>query len=427
MRSVLFVLFSLGFIGCGGSTQQAKAVAPVPEPEPVVEEEPPPTPTYVIVHRNSPIRLRPDDDAPFLQYRTDERQQELEKKWAEEYKEADEKWLESHEEWWENEKKRRQKLRKRLRKFRPKKRAEVRERDLEQQDARVDAHYVERLNQLRKRARRRSLEASHRAWIPFRLIKRKGPWLEVSPADRTAQPPHCYEGNFGRLDRLEAKFYVHEDDVAPVTTRSVSVEPMEGTKVTLKPGVALRRTTGGYKVYVGAFELELDLPTDAIGTEYEPDSPFESPVTNMVFTPYSLARDRLRLGPGQALSYNPYRQLYVTGTVGVGSRFYATTQTPCGEYTVRLNKDYIEPAGKRGVMRLSGDDSAVSAPYARAGAMAHLPDGEPFARARADFPLGKEVKDSGGRACYQAAAWGKGNAKHRSLELCFESTDVVLD
>ncbi len=416
-------------IGCGGG-QASTTGDSSPRIEPVVEEPELP-PRYVLVHRNTPIRLQPSDDAPFLQYRTPERQAELEARWSDAEAKRLEAAQEAEKERLEAEKTRKDRLRKRRRKYSRKKRAELAVRDKERAEANRIKRAERTLRDIERRAAKSRLRGPDKLWIPFRLVRRKGEWLQLSPVRRDADPPHCYARNFGEVDRLDAMFYVRESDLAPVTTKSVTVAPQHGTHVTLRPGVAVRPTAGTepltYEVFVDGFVLRLALPADAVAFDYEPQLPFEAPMTDTVFSPIALADGKLDLGPGQPLPFNPYRDLYVTGTLKVGSRFYATTQTPCGEYSVRVRDDMLEPVGKRGVMRLSEEES-VKPPFARAGAMAHLPDGAPFAPVRANFPLGDPTRTADNRACFRSAVWGKTDAAvSRSLELCFRTEDVNLE
>lgn len=424
---LLLLLHLVALAACGGAnpTPQTDAVA-----EPVVEEPPAP-PTYVIVHRNTPIHLQPGDDAPFLQYRTPERQTAVDGRTMEDDEERAEKLKADDEAWWEKEKARRERLRKRLKKYRGARRAEVAERDRERAEARVSARAERKLRDIRKHADRHRLQGPDRPWIPFRLVKRQGEWLQLSPVHRDADPPHCYMNNFGEVDRLDATFWVRETGLEPVITRSVTIAPAQGTQVILRPGIAVQPIESDdpdrYEVFVDGFVLELTVPAGAVGTEYEPVRGFEAPMTDTVFTPIAWADNKLRLGTRDTLPYNPYRDLYVTGTLFVGSRFFVTTETPCAEYTVRASEDDIEPVGKRGVMRLSGEDETISPPFARPGALSYLPGGGAFATVRQPFPLGDTTQVVGERQCYRSAVWGETDAAvARSLELCFDPADLEM-
>ena len=435
MRHALTILCVLSclLVGCGGGKKAEPArtsTKPIVEPVP---EAPPPPPTYVIAHRNAQIHLQPDEKSAFLQFRTPERQEEVDERRAEQERERAEDAKKAEEERIEREQKRRQRILKKRRRLSKKRRRELAERDRERAEERAIERAEAKLRGLRRDARKYPLRAPHRWWIPFRKIGEDGDWVAVTAVGSDAEPPHCYRDNFGGLDRLDATFYVRKSDLATLTTRSAKAAPSQGTQVIIRPGVAVRLAREAtednpakYDVYVDGFVLRLAIPADAVGTEYEPARPFEAPMTDTVFTARSWTRGKLKLANRMPLPYNPYTTLYVTGTLYVGARFYATTQTPCGEYTVRTHEDHIEPVGKRGVMRLTGGEQAVKPPYARAGAMSHLPSGEPFALVRRDYPLGEPTTESDGRKCYRSRVWGSNDkSATRALELCFDATRIV--
>lgn len=428
--SFVTLAFALAFgvFGCGGGGSKEDDL-PVEQAATEEPAEPPRPVEYVIVHRNTPIRLAPDDDAPFLQYRPPDRQHEFDERRAEADKERAEKQAEADAERREREKKRRDNIRKRRKKLSWKRRKELRERDAERAEQRRTQRAERKLRDIRSRAQRDRIEGPDRPWIPFQLVGEKGDWLELSPVHRTDDPPHCYARNFGEVDRLAATFWVRRDDVASVTTSRVRVPVADGTEVILLPGVVVEKAgETSHRVYVDGFVLELDVPPDSIGTTYRPTLPFEAPMTDTVFTPIALAHGKLRFERSAPLPYNPYRQLYVTGTLYVGSRFYVTTQTPCGEYTVRASEELVEPVGRRGAMRLTPDTDSVSPPLAKEGSTAFMPDGREFARVRAAFPLGAHTTDVDGRKCFRSAVWGDSDAAvSRSLELCFAPEDLVLE
>ena len=222
---------------------------------------------------------------------------------------------------------------------------------------------------------------------------------------------------------------MREEDAARVVSKRVRVPVYSGTEVILLPGVALRAVPDSEPVrhvaYVDGFELELPIPPDAIDTHYRPSRLFEAPLTDTVFTDIAFAEEKVKLWRRKAFPYNPFRPLYITGTLRIDSRFYVTTQTPCGEYTVRAAEDLVEPVGRRGAMRFTGDTAKIEPPFARTGSVAHLPSGQRFGRVLLDFPLGDPTEERDGRECWRSAVWGKTDAAvQRSVELCFEPADI---
>lgn len=423
-------LLVIALAACGGGEAEPDAV-PIQQAQVQRPEKPPEPPRFVLVHRNTRIYLSPDENAPYLQYREPERQAEFDERRAAAEAERLEKEKEAEAERREKEKERRDKLRKRRRKYSSKKRRELAERDKERAEERRIQRAQKELRDARRRAAKDRIEAPDRWWIPFLRVAERDDWLELRPVPRGVEPPHCFQGNFGELDRLDATFWVKKADVAPVVSRRVRVPVYSGTEVILLPGVALAphndETGERYRAYVDGFVLDLDVPSDAVGDWYRPDTPFEAPITDTVFTEIAFAEQKLRFGKSTRFPYNPYRDLYVTGTLRIDSKFYVTTQTPCGEYTVRAAEDLVEPAGRRGATRLTGDSTRVDPPYAKRGAVAHSADGKQFGRALVDFPLGDHTQDKDGRSCWRTAVWGKTDAAvQRAVELCFDPKELVL-
>jgi hypothetical protein len=412
--------------GCGGAKAKDDQTVSATEQTTAEPEGPP---RYVIVHRNSRIHLEPSDDAPYLQYRTPERQEKFDARRIEQAKKRREKEAEAEKERLERERERAKRLRKRRRKLSWKRRKALRERDAERAERRRRRRAEKRLRDIERRAEKDAIEAAHRPFIPFRLLGEKGDWLQLAPVVRGEHPGHCYDGNFGEVDRLAADFWVHRDALVPVVDHRVRITVHQGTEVILLPGVALEplEEENRYRAFVDGFVLDLEIPPDSVGTEYRPQRPFEAPMTDTVFHPVALAEELLVLGESQPLRFNPYRPMYVTGTLFVGNRFYATTQTQCGEYTVLAEEIDLEPVGRRGATRLTGDAESVEPPFARAGSEVYLPDGTKFGEVKVTFPLGDPTQESQGRKCFRTAVWGSTDAAvTRGLELCFAPSDIEL-
>lgn len=410
------VLFSLLAVSCGGT--------PLPPATATTEVvvAPPPPPTYVVVHRNTQLHLEPRADSPFVQYRTPQQQADFDAAQQKAAQARATKEADAAKKRADNAKKRRERLRKRWQRVAKKRRAELWEGERERIAANKVRDAERTLASIRKRAQASRLEAPDKAWIPMRLVSNDGSWAQVTLPTQDQERPHCYRENFGVLDNIDATYWVRADQLGAVTTKSVTIAPQQGTQVILRPGVAMLPAGEAYDVYIDGFVLRLDVPANAIGTEYEPGRPFEAPMTDSVFTAQALAGNDLVLGPGQPLPYNPFHPLFITGTLWVGSIFYATTQTPCAEYTVRAKEEHVEHAGRRGAMRLMDETEKVRVANARAGAAAFFPSSEEFGQLRGKVPLGEPTSEAGGRSCYNVAVWGA--ASEASVELCFAPEDV---
>lgn len=424
-----YLLFAILASACGGAAQPAGPAATATS----VAEAPPPPPKYVVVHRNSRVYLAPQSDAPFVQYRTPEEQTAYDAKQRKSAEARTKKANEAASKRAKTAKTRRDRLRKRWQKVSKKRRGEL----WEAENKRVAAAKVRQaerdLGAIRRRAQSARLEAPDKAWIPLRLLDDDGTWAKVTPIEPRSEPPHCYHNNFGVLDQIDAVYWVRSTDLAAVTKKGVTIAPQHGTEVILRPGIAVVPAGGEaeqlHDVFVDGFVLRLPVPASAIGTDYQPARPFEAPMTDSVFTAEVLAADKLVLGPKQSLPYNPFHPLFITGTLWVGSQFYATTQTPCGEYTVRAKEEHIEHVGRRGALRLTDDTVAVTGAHARAGAIAYLPSGEQLGKLRANTALGASADIdaavlAGGRTCHAVPVWGSASAS--TVELCFEPTDIEL-
>ena len=195
------------------------------------------------------------------------------------------------------------------------------------------------------------------------------------------------------------RLWVRQDDVLPVTTGRVAVATGRGTSVTLLPGVALE---AGQRALVDGFRLEIEVPAHAVDRVYEPTHElFEAPNTDTGFSNVAFAHGELKLSEEQALPFNPYYPLNVTGTRQIGRRFYATTQTRCGEYTVELEgQERLRTINERRVTRLSGGGRAVEEPYLEPDAELFWLDGSAAGRTMARYGLQREVEPRGARRCF---------------------------
>jgi hypothetical protein len=193
----------------------------------------------------------------------------------------------------------------------------------------------------------------------------------------------------------------------------------QGTEVILASGIA----TDGQRTYVDGFELGLDIPDSAVGDRFEVVRGFEAPYTETVFSPLAFQKGWLRLAKEAPLPFNPWHPLHVTATLYVGDRFYATTQTPCAEYTLRTIEEALEPVGKRGAMRLGGSESGeIKPPFARAGASLFGPDGQLIGTARGDLALVDEWEGPADLRCWHYEIWS-GDEGRRRLPVCVKPDD----
>ncbi len=103
-----------------------------------------------------------------------------------------------------------------------------------------------------------------------RLVARQGPWHELVPVarwlDDDRHTRHCIGTSFVTDDGLEVVVWVHEDDLAPVLTRTLTQAHPDGTSVTLEPGVPI---VGGNPWFDG-YTLPIDVDPDLVGTTYQP-------------------------------------------------------------------------------------------------------------------------------------------------------------
>ncbi len=421
----VFALIFLFILGCGGSEEvvdkppiEKKSVieqAQLPEPEPDRDE-------FVILHRNKPVYLAPNDDAPFVQYRTEEDQ----KAFNEKRREAAEKRAEKQQERYEKEIEREKKRLKRIKD--PDDREEyVRKR----RDSRARRY----IKSIHKQAKRSKEGHPNSRFIVYRILEDQGDWLAVETLSKNEQRDQCYSGGHPGLSQISAKLWVKRKDLSEVTVRREAYQVWRGSEVKLAPGVVVTKSGKRHVAFVDGFQVELKVPEDARSDRFSSRSFFEAPFTDTTFTDIALAEGQLKVSRNQSLPPNPYFDLYVTGTLWVGKKFFASTQTPCAEFTVHAEEAMLEPVGRRGAMRLGGAGDDVIPPWVDRGVTVYTAEGEELGKTTGEQSLGHELKPRGDRRCFEQNVFKAKKKKRRrkkrskppkghTFEICIPANDV---
>ncbi len=407
------VIGALVLTSCASSPEQPSKV----ESQALAAEETPETPKFVVISRLSPLYLAPSKSAPQLLYRTPEEQTaKVEEMNAARERDA-ERLQKRAEKQAERDEKRAKREKKRLRKLRGDRREAYREKLEERAKEREREAAEGALDRKARWASKYAGEAAHEHLFAAELVERRDGWVGVRPI--RPETPRCYAGAATRLQALDVVFWTPEENLLDVVTKRVRVPVAEGTEVILAGGVAMKDG----RAFVNGFELGLNVPQDAVGMTYEGVRGFEAPYTETVFSPVAYANDWLRLEKDAPLPFNPWFPLHVTATLYVGDRFYATTQTPCAEFTLRTIEEALEPVGERGAMRLGGsEDRVVEPPMFVAGAALFSPSGESIGTARVDLPVVDELESTEGRTCWHYVVWD-GDAGQRRVPICSADAD----
>ena len=104
--------------------------------------------------------------------------------------------------------------------------------------------------------------------VPMRVVSTTGAFVEVEPIDGFG----CTWSRLAVPDDLaKLKLFVKRDDLAPVVTKPFSKAFGDGTTITLKPGVPVLESDGGFALAVRGDWLVSDLPSGSVGHSYVPD------------------------------------------------------------------------------------------------------------------------------------------------------------
>ncbi len=397
---------------CSSTAPETKPGATEVVETELVEEE---TREFVVVDLMTPLYLAPNAESAFIRYRSVEEQTEVEGRLKEKAIER----VKSLQERFEKEIEREKKRMKRMK-------------DAEKRDEYAIARRERRarrfLNFQRKRARRsRELPPESRFVVLEKISEQPG-WIEVRTLSDREEARHCYSGALGPLGSMHLNFWVRSDAPRELVRRRERVGIWRGTEVKLAPGVVIEEVDGDKYALVDGYRIRVDgIDEDAISTAYPSPSLFQTPVTDTQFTDVSLAEGLLRLNRSDFLPYNPYQNLYVTATMWVGSRFYATTRTPCGEYTILTAEEELRPAGRREALRIAGEPPMADPPLIRKDSTVFLRDGTRLGIVTRDLALPDDADEVDGRICSTTWVWKKRRKKKdetRRLKWCVEASAV---
>lgn len=388
--------------GCaGGAGVEGNAAVKEIEVKRVVE-----VPRYVLVPRTAPLYVSKDGSEeegaeaiyflpPEEKLAADEALKEAWAKFEEEESKREERWQKAEDRRIEGERRRARS-------------AEQRQSARENQKARREAHELERVR--RRLAMKTELanhpgqESSPDHLIVLRLVEDGEEWLEVLTIPARDGEAHCYRDGALGLAGLELRFFVRRADVLDVTISEVRVKYSDYTHIALKPGVALKPGPRDQHVaLVDGFELPLRVPGNQISHAYQPGRHYPMPVTDTIFSEEALAGNMLSFERSHTLPYNPFFPLYITETFYSGRTVYATTQTPCGRYAVRVQQTHLATptVQTRDYTFRHDPDAASRRPFVRAGATLYSPAGLEIGRALEDTFLGVQVAEGAGRLCFE--------------------------
>ncbi len=448
MRYLLLTLFFIS--GCGskapvseriasenGSTYLQESDSSYSEPS----EDDDGTQAYVVVHKTTPLYFEKDIDGDYIQFITAKEHQRFESSIEKEersIREAEkaklkrerEKRLEREKA--ELKKKRAAKKKKRLKKSKKKKKKKLTKKQKERAKKKAvlkrkndvlkrERDKVRKLREKRKKAEGKVRSAEKRverrfpdgnvtSFFTFRKLKSDGDWVQVETIPESVNLPHCHQEGLERVGNLKIRFWVRSTEIAPVVTRSHSVELAPGVSTRLLPGLGILEENGKAYVFVSGFKLEVDLESDVVGTSYVPVRGMDVSMTDTVFSPTAISKG-LRFGR-QRLPINPFFSKYVSQTLQVGSRNYAAFQSRCAEVFVRVGDGDIERGGPRKTARFGGGSFSDSERSISAGTKIKLPSGSEVGSALQPFPISNQEGN-----CFRLKVW-KGNFGKREARLC---------
>lgn len=105
--------------------------------------------------------------------------------------------------------------------------------------------------------------------VPMHLVAMRGEFAEVEPAGDGG----CTWTKLATSDDIaKLHLFVKKADLAPVLAKPFDKTFADGTRITLRPGVALVPTNEGrYALSVRGKTLEVELPAASVGVQYAPD------------------------------------------------------------------------------------------------------------------------------------------------------------
>lgn len=388
-------LFVIGLVsGCASSTpaREVSSQQQTIETEPIETPQVAETPRFVVISKNTPLYLAPSEDAPRLIFRSHEEQKKLEAKWQSEIQEWAVKTQTKFAKEMETEKKRMRKM----------KSSDARDEYAHKRRASRAARYIKDIDRRAKRIN----ESPQSRFIVLQKVQQQGDWLEVLTLNGEEESRFCYENGLPGLRAAKLRGWVKASSIERVTTERQRYPVWRGSEVKLAAGVVVEEHQGDFVAHVDGFKVRLSMDDKSIADEFTPGPLFEAPYTASVFSEIALAEGHLQLSKDQTLPYNPFADLYVTETLWVDSTFFATTQTPCAEFTVHAEESLLVPAGKRRAMRLDGGTMSAAPPFAKRGSKLYDASGTEIGMASFDVSLGTPIEvDNQGRQCFEKLVW----------------------
>jgi len=263
--------------------------------------------------------------------------------------------------------------------------------------------------------------------LPAALVAESGDFVEV---ELVAQSD-CTSSRTRVDDRLETvHLYVKRDAIAPVLAKKFSARYPDGSRIALLPGVAVKASRRGGRVWVLDNEVELAIPTSSLASSYAPPPPWVEPAPTELFvepgTPTRLGKSLLDIG------VPPARGRKQRGT------YLLSYSAPCIDVTVAIAAKHVREIASGTMYGLGGGGSGIGVLAKERwivpkGTPLLTPTGRAVATAADDIDLGKppsdrtaclpfeiEVEDLGTRAVQLEAT----PAHRRKLELCAPASAI---
>ncbi len=431
-----FILITFVMFGCASQPKVEKNVAPQEADSyqtqrvEVSEESQSESDavTYVVIHKTTPLYFQRDVNGEYLQFITPAEHRSFESSRAAEerkFRQDEKKKIRKEKEKRlkrekakrkkdrarkKRKKKRKKKLTKKQRAKAKKRAALAREKEKNKKLRVLRKKADRKIRAAEKRIERRFPDGNIRSFFAFRKLKSEGGWVQVETISQSVDMPHCHQEGLERLGDLKMRFWVKESAIAPVISRSITVEVGRGAPTRLLPGLGILEENGKQSVFVSGFKLDIELESDSISKSYTPVRGMEISMTDTVFSSIAIAKG-LRFGKSR-LPINPFFSKYVSQTLKVDSKQYASFQSRCAEVFIRTSEDDTERGGPRKTARFTGGTFSDSETSIRAGSKMTLSSGEEVGVVLRDFPVPRQNGN-----CFDLKVW-KGSYGKREVKLC---------
>lgn len=411
-RLRLAVLALISLASCASSPEPAPTKQ-VSRPATVPTAKPQP-PRYIVVSRNAPLFSSANDTTPMLQFRSHDAQLQVDAKLKDEMQRYAEKKKKAYAAEIKKEKKRMRRFKKR-----------------DQRVAYAEKRRLSRARRHLKAIEKKALQLGegHPAerFIVLSIVDETPQRWKVHTLIDDEETPHCYRDGLAGLGKVRMTVWVDKSDVEHVTSRRDKFEIWQGSSIETTAGVVVRRDETGTYVHVDGYRIDVPVPDDALATHCRPSTPFEAPITDKTFTDIALAEGLLTFSKTQVFPFNPWVDNYVTGTLRIGPRFFATTQTRCASITVHADETLLEPAGRRKTLRLTASAALATPPFVPEGTRLYTPDGEAIGLAWDALHLGTPYTVPGSkRPCFLREVWpAEIDAPYRSLVWCADADAIT--